>query len=87
MVGTKADLRTDADTLERLREKRLAPITIEHAESLARELRCVKYVECSALSQVGLKNVFDEAIKIVLNPTPALDGKRGTNRKGKCSLY
>lgn len=89
LVGTKVDLREDSDTLARLQDKRMAPISKEQAENLSKELACVKYLECSALTQAGLKNVFDEAIRTVLNPPQLNTKKKGGSggKKGKCSLF
>jgi Ras-related C3 botulinum toxin substrate 1 len=68
LVGTKLDLREDRDTIEKLREKRMAPITYPQGLQMAKDISAVKYLECSALTQKGLKNVFDEAIRAVLSP-------------------
>ncbi|KAK2504109.1 hypothetical protein MC885_011177 [Smutsia gigantea] len=81
LVGTKLDLRDDKDTIERLRDKKLAPITYPQGLAMAREIGSVKYLECSALTQRGLKTVFDEAIRAVLCPPPVKKpGKR-------CSVF
>lgn len=47
------DLREDGTTVEKLAKNKQRPLYPESGEKLARELRAVKYVECSALTQVG----------------------------------
>uniref|UniRef100_A0A3P8NIZ6 Rac family small GTPase 2 n=2 Tax=Astatotilapia calliptera TaxID=8154 RepID=A0A3P8NIZ6_ASTCA len=80
LVGTKLDLRDEKDTIEKLKDKKLAPITYPQGLALAKEIDAVKYLECSALTQRGLKTVFDEAIRAVLCPQPA------KVKKKPCSL-
>ncbi len=58
LVGTQVDLREDMQIVEKLAKNKQAPVRTEQGERLARDLKAVKYVECSALTQKGLKNVF-----------------------------
>eukprot|EP01089_Gocevia_fonbrunei_P013809 TRINITY_DN362_c0_g1_i11.p1 TRINITY_DN362_c0_g1~~TRINITY_DN362_c0_g1_i11.p1 ORF type:complete len:197 (+),score=62.54 TRINITY_DN362_c0_g1_i11:118-708(+) len=83
LVGTKVDLREDQDTLERLSGKKMAPIAQAQGQKMMEEIGAVKYMECSALTQKGLKAVFDEAIRVVLNPPQ----KKVTAKRGRCSLF
>ena len=55
LVGTKLDMRDNADTIQSLREKKLAPIAFAQGVSMGKEIGAVKYCECSALTQKGLK--------------------------------
>lgn len=69
LVGTKLDLREDSETIERMRREGTAPLTYQQGVQMAKEIGAVRYLECSALTQQGLKAVFDEAIRVVLFPT------------------
>jgi Ras-related C3 botulinum toxin substrate 1 len=80
LIGTKIDLREDKETLQILAENGQAPIKREQGQKLANKIRAVKYLECSALTQRGLKQVFDEAVRAVLRPQPV------RRRQRKCAI-
>jgi small GTP-binding protein len=80
LVGTKLDLRDDRETIERLREKMQAPIQYHQGLQMAKDIGAIKYLECSALTQKGLKTVFDEAIHAVLSPPVS------KKRSKKCTI-
>jgi small GTP-binding protein len=80
LVGTKLDLRDDEEVIAKLKEKKTSPISYHQACQMQKEIHAVKYLECSALTQKGLKTVFDEAIRAVLCP----DIK--AKKKAKCEV-
>lgn len=60
IIGTKLDLRNNGNLTGVISEK--------EGEQLAKECKALEYLECSALTKEGLKEVFDEAIRLILNP-------------------
>merc|ERR1711964_226260 len=75
LVATKLDLRDDKEMMEKLKEKKLQPTSCAQGLQMAKEINAVKYLECSALTQKGLKQVFDEAIRAALAPAKKTGGK------------
>lgn len=49
------DLRDDVALMEKLAKTKQKPVSLEQGEKLAKELKAVKYVECSALTQVSIQ--------------------------------
>ena len=59
----------------------MQPVRKEDGEKMAKDLGAVKYVECSALTQYKLKDVFDEAIVAALEPP-----QKNTHKTRKCMI-
>uniref|UniRef100_A0A6B2LVL8 Uncharacterized protein n=1 Tax=Arcella intermedia TaxID=1963864 RepID=A0A6B2LVL8_9EUKA len=57
------------------------PISYEQGVQMMQEINAVKYLECSALTRIGLKEVFDESIKVFLYPP-----KKKKAKKQNCLL-
>lgn len=70
LVGTKADLRNDQHIISRLAEKNISLTTPEQGQAVGKQINATKTLECSALTQKGLKDVFDECIRAVVAPQP-----------------
>lgn len=62
LVGTQTDLRNDHHAISRLSQQNSSFVSEHDAMKLAKKINAVTYLECSALTQKGLKNVFDEVI-------------------------
>ena len=58
LLGTKIDLREDREFVNQLQKQNIQPIKREQGQRLCKKIRAFKYVECSALTQKGLKQVF-----------------------------
>ncbi|XP_074548618.1 rho-related GTP-binding protein RhoV-like [Halichoeres trimaculatus] len=67
LVGTQSDLRHNVDVLIHLDQfMRDKPVRSSKARRLAHRIRAQGYMECSALTQHNLKEVFDSAISAAI---------------------
>ena len=81
LVGLKKDLRDNFDEVKG--DPSAKPISSEEGQKVAAEIGARYYMECSARKKEGLNEVFEQAVRAVLNP-PAKEVKN--EKKETCLL-
>ncbi|KAG4301339.1 hypothetical protein PCANB_002306 [Pneumocystis canis] len=66
LVACKKDLRHDLKTLEELRKTSQRPVTTEEGQTVANRIGAVKYLECSAKTNEGVREVFECATRAAM---------------------
>ena len=85
-VGNKLDQRAEYELINK--DAKTAPVKTATARKFVEEnFPESKYMECSALTQEGLKAVFDEAMRAVLQKRyKPMTRKENNNSGGGCNL-
>jgi len=83
LLGTKLDQRSNAAVIENLRKSGSKPVTKAEGERMRAAINADDYFECSALTQEGLSELFEAAVKHMLpnSKPPAKEEK--SHKKGK----
>jgi len=85
LVACKKDLRTDPKTIQDLARMHQKPVTYEEGAGVAQKIGASFYVECSAKTGEGVREVFQRATRCAL--TSKRSGGRGKrNGKGGCVI-
>ncbi|XP_059588522.1 transforming protein RhoA isoform X1 [Alligator mississippiensis] len=79
LVGNKKDLRNDDHTRRELAKMKQEPVKPEEGRDMANRIGAFGYLECSAKTKDGVREVFEMATRA------ALQAKRG-RKKASCGL-
>ncbi len=67
LIANKRDLRDDPSVHERIKNQNKKPITTEDALLYAKRIGAKNYLECSAKTREGVREVFEYAAKVALD--------------------
>merc|ERR1719215_750260 len=71
LVGTQVDARQDSLTTANT-DQRSRHITTREGEELKQKINAFRYIECSALTQLNIKEVFDSCIEAYAKSNPPI---------------
>lgn len=86
LVGNKSDLRDDPETIQHLNKLRQQSVTLTQGLAIAKKLGATKYMECSAKTGKGLRDVFQTAAEVVISPEIYAQKEVKEKKKSKCLL-
>jgi len=66
LVGNKKDLRNDPNTIKELAKMKQEPVKPEDGRTMAEKINAFAYLECSAKSKEGVREVFETATRAAL---------------------
>lgn len=79
LVGNKKDLRSDAGTIRELQKMKQQPVTNEDGQAMADKIGAYGYLECSARTKEGVREVFELATRAALQT-------KKRKKKGGCEV-
>ncbi|EFC43873.1 rho family small GTPase [Naegleria gruberi] len=86
LIGTQTDLREDETILQKLKERGKTVISQEMGEKLRADVKAAKYVECSAKTGAGVKNVFDQVIRLYFENKEKKQQELLSRKNRQCQL-
>ncbi|XP_044265732.1 ras-like GTP-binding protein Rho1 isoform X1 [Tribolium madens] len=66
LVGNKKDLRNDPNTINELKKMKQEPVKPQDGRAMAEKINAFAYLECSAKSKEGVREVFENATRAAL---------------------
>ncbi|XP_063932747.1 ras-like GTP-binding protein RHO [Zophobas morio] len=79
LIGTKSDLREDKEELAKLEKMKKKPVARDDAETVAKRIEAVTYLECSAKTKFNVHTVFAEAARATIS-------QKKKKKKSNCVL-
>lgn len=82
LVACKKDLRDDPRIIDELRRTNQRPVTYQEGANMAQKIGARAYLECSAKTGNGVREVFETATRAALSSKPV----KSKSRDKKCQL-